>query len=808
VSSFQPASKKIRQFLSSLSDADLQELSAWFAAGQSGMVQLNADNAKGFQVQVQGGTAYIGDQYSIDVDTLAQALETLLHDRQLPRADRPHNLPYSGVTQFVGRQNELDRLHQQLQPGSPVAISAVSGMGGIGKTELALEYARQHYRTGTYPGGICWLRAREDVAAQIVSFARSLLNLTPPDDLELAEQVRWCWGRWQEGAALVILDDVQDYGEVQSFLPPSESRFQVLMTTRSQFGPPVQEIRLDVLSEAEALELLRLLVPDERIDRELAQAKQLCDWLGYLPLGLELVGRYLAEDKDLSVQELWQELQDQRIEAEALKREEDMPTASLGVLAAFELSWQKLTADAQQLAAVLSLFALVEIPWNLVVQCLPEVNEAALRKLRNKQLLKLNLLKRVDQGMYQLHQLLREFFAVKRSHRADDADLQQQFYQVVITEAERVRDKPERSFIKESTLVIAHLQVAIELLARPEQALDLATCLNWIASLYYEQGRYIEAEPLHVRSLSIREQQLGKDHPKVAESLNNLALLYYSQGLYAKAEPLCRQSLSIWEQELGKDHPDVAVNLNNLALLYNSQGRYGEAESLYVRALSIREQQLGKDHFSVANSLNNLARLYDAQGRYIEAEPLHVRSLSIREQQLGKDHPKVAESLNNLALLYYSQGLYAKAEPLCRRSLSILKRQLGKDHPLVASSLSNLARLYRSQARYVKAELLFQRSISILQNQLSADHPIRARVVSHLAHLYDLQGRYSEAESLYLQALPILLAKLGENHEWTQKAAKNWRSFLQNVIQDQRTDELSDDPMTQTMLQELRDSWD
>jgi tetratricopeptide (TPR) repeat protein len=601
---------------------------------------------------------------------------------------------------------------------------------------------------------------------------------------------------------------VQDYGEVQSFLPPSESRFQVLMTTRSQFGPPVQEIRLDVLSEAEALELLRLLVPDERIDRELAQAKQLCDWLGYLPLGLELVGRYLAEDKDLSVQELWQELQDQRIEAEALKREEDMPTASLGVLAAFELSWQKLTADAQQLAAVLSLFALVEIPWNLVVQCLPEVNEAALRKLRNKQLLKLNLLKRVDQGMYQLHQLLREFFAVKRSHRADDADLQQQFYQVVITEAERVRDKPERSFIKESTLVIAHLQVAIELLARPEQALDLATCLNWIASLYYEQGRYIEAEPLHVRSLSIREQQLGKDHPKVAESLNNLALLYYSQGLYAKAEPLCRQSLSIWEQELGKDHPDVAVNLNNLALLYNSQGRYGEAESLYVRALSIREQQLGKDHFSVANSLNNLARLYDAQGRYIEAEPLHVRSLSIREQQLGKDHPKVAESLNNLALLYYSQGLYAKAEPLCRRSLSILKRQLGKDHPLVASSLSNLARLYRSQARYVKAELLFQRSISILQNQLSADHPIRARVVSHLAHLYDLQGRYSEAESLYLQALPILLAKLGENHEWTQKAAKNWRSFLQNVIQDQRTDELSDDPMTQTMLQELRDSWD
>lgn len=319
----------------------------------------------------------------------------------------PHNLPYSGITQFVGRQNDLKRLHQQLQPGSPVAISAVSGMGGIGKTELALEYARQQYRTGTYPGGICWFRAREDVGSQIISFARSLLNLTPPDDLELADKVRWCWGRWREGFTLVILDDVQDYGEVRSFLPPTESRFQVLMTTRSHFGSPVQELQLDVLSEAEALELLRAIVtqngehPDPRFLQETRDLEpQLCQWLGYLPLGIELVGRYLARKPDTSLATLWQRLQKERLDAIAFQQAELGMTASLGVAAAFELSWQDLEESAQQLATVLSLFALVEIPWTLVEQCLPEMDAEELEEIRDRSLLGANPLKRVGQGMY------------------------------------------------------------------------------------------------------------------------------------------------------------------------------------------------------------------------------------------------------------------------------------------------------------------------------------------------------------------------------------------------------------------------
>jgi len=109
---------------------------------------------------------------------------------------------------------------------------------------------------------------------------------------------------------------------------------------------------------------------------------------------------------------------------------------------------------------------------------------------------------------------------------------------------------------------------------------------------------------------------------ELATTLNNLALLYRLQGRYSEAKPLYLRSLSIVESQLGADHPYVATSLNNLAALYRLQGRYSEAEPLHLRSLSIRESQLGADHPDIAQSLNNLANLYQSQGRYSEAEPL------------------------------------------------------------------------------------------------------------------------------------------------------------------------------------------
>jgi Tetratricopeptide repeat len=312
-------------------------------------------------------------------------------------------------------------------------------------------------------------------------------------------------------------------------------------------------------------------------------------------------------------------------------------------------------------------------------------------------------------------------------------------------------------------------------------SVQVAIALDRIAILYENQGRYSEAEPLCVRSLTIREEQLGANHPDTAASLNNLAGLYSSMGRYLEAEPLYVRSLAIREEQLGTNHPDTAASLNNLAGLYEFTGRYLEAEPLYVRSLAIREEQLGTNHPSTATGLNNLAEFYRVTGRYSEAEPLYVRSLAIREEQQGTNHPDTATGLNNLAEFYRITGRYSEAEPLYVRSLAIAEEQLDSNHPFTAISMNNLALLYESTGRYSEAEPLYVRSLAIREEQRGANHPSIATSMNNLALLYESTGRYSEAEPLYVRSLQIAENTLGKDHPTTQTIRKNLEMLRQQL---------------------------
>ena len=684
------------------------------------------------------------------------------------------------MVKFVGREAELQTLHQMLQEDNQVAIAAIAGMGGLGKTELALQYAKAHREI--YKGGICWLLAKTgDVGIQVVQFARTQLDLNPPEDLtedsqnKLLAQVQYCWRHWREGDVLVVLDNVAQHKEVKPYLPPSSSRFKVLMTTRQRLGTSIKQLSLDVLQPEAALELLQSLIGAERLQKELDVAKSLCKWLGYLPLGLELVGRYLCQEgqQDLSLAKMLQRLEKKRLEQPALVEREDDMTAQWGVQAAFELSWQELKDADKQMGCLLSLFAAAPIPWKLVELCLPEEDEEDLEEIRNNKLLKLYLLQRKGEGIYQLHPLLREFFQYKCTDLEQAEELKRSLCRVMVAVAKEIPDSANLEQITAVSPAIPHIAEVANHLIQYLSDNDLLWPFYGNGTFYNAQGLYNQALPWYEQCLEVAKKRLGEEHPSVALSLNNLATLYNSQGRYSEAEPLYIQALALRRKLLGEEHPSVALSLNNLALLYNSQGRYSEAEPFYIQALALRRKLLGEEHPDVASSLNNLASLYRSQGRYSEAEPLYIQALAFSRKLLGEEHPDVASSLNNLASLYHSQGKYSEAEPLYIQALALRRKLLGKEHPDVASSLNNLASLYDSQGRYSKAEPLHIQAWALRCQLLGEEHPDVAQSLNNLASLYDSQGRYSEAEPLYIQALGICEQRLGVNHPHTVTVRKN-----------------------------------
>jgi hypothetical protein len=302
-------------------------------------------------------------------------------------------------------------------------------MGGIGKTELALQYADKYSQY--YPAGICWLFARgSNLGTQLIGYFQGTLGFQIPDWLKtLEQQVMFCWRHWPSGNTLIVLDDVINYSrDIQPYLPSKDQRFRILMTTRQEFMAPIQTFPLEVLTPEASLDLLKSMLDNQRIEEEKEFAVSLCEWLGYLPLGLELVGRFLAKrvNQSLSISTMLDRLREKALSHRALVRKADEPawtlTAQRGVEAAFELSWDQLDLHSQRLGKLLSLFALAPIPWDLVEHSVQKQIEIFPNNIilnfedldeAKEALVSLHLLQKKGLETYQLHSLIREFFREK-----------------------------------------------------------------------------------------------------------------------------------------------------------------------------------------------------------------------------------------------------------------------------------------------------------------------------------------------------------------------------------------------------------
>jgi tetratricopeptide (TPR) repeat protein len=699
------------------------------------------------------------------------------------------NIPYTQNPFFTGHDITLSYLHTQLRAGQVTALSqpqAISGLGGIGKTQIAVEYA---YRYRRYYQAVLWARAdtRESLVSGYITIAR-LLRLPQKDDqnqtLVVNAVLQWLKIQTQW---LLILDNADDLAIVHDFLP-SVSSGHILLTTRAQAtGKIAQRLEIDTMDrDIGALLLLRraslvahMAALEAASYADLVTAREISEALGGLPLALDQAGAYIEETGcGLAT---YSDLYRTRSK-ELLERRSILPTDHPEPVATtWSLSLQKIEKVNPASVALLYLFAFLHpdmIPAEIISTRTdlldPQLatiasdtfkfNEA-IEKIRAFSLINRNL----QTKSFSIHRLVQAVLKDSMTH-----EIQSMWAERAIKAVNSVFPTLTATTWHQCMRYLPQIQICVGLIEEFGFSFhEAARLLDQFGYYLTEVAYYFQAEPLYLRALAIREISLGAEHADTATSLGHLALLYFTQSKYAQAEPFYLRALAIYEKVSGLEHTNTATILNNLALLYFTQGKYPQAESLYLRALTICEKIPDQEDSAIVVTLNNLARLYFTQGKYSQAESLYHRALKFDEKRLELYPPDTATILNNLARLYFTQGKYLQAESLYLHALEISEKFRDPEHPDIATILTDLGRLYLTQGKYREAEPLYLRALVIREKRLEPEHPETGTTLNHLARLYRIQGKYTQAEMYYLRVLTIYEKALGSEHSDTATILNN-----------------------------------
>ena len=640
-----------------------------------------------------------------------------------PLGNLPRRNPY-----FTGREEILTGLREMLITNNTAALTqlpAISGLGGIGKTQTAVEYAYRYRSDYHYT---LWVKADtpETLTSDFVAIA-NLLNLREKDAQDQTLIVR-AVKRWLEANSnwLIIFDNADDLHMVHDFLPAGDKGHMLLTTRAHAMGGIARRVEIEKMDpEQGALFLLRraAIIPQDAplssaAEAESTKAKEISQAMDGLPLALDQAGAFIDETS-CSLADYLAIYRKQRAELHKQRGGIASPHPD-PVAATWSLSFEKVEKANPAAAELLRFCAFLHpdaIPEEIITKGASELGP---------------VLQPVAEEPIQLNKAIGEllkYSLVRRDSNTKTLTIHR-LVQAVLKDG--MSEGEQRQWAERAVLVVnlafpyvefakwdlcerclPHAQICAVLIDQWDiTSGEAARLLNQTGLYLNDRAKYAEAESLYKRAIAMGEKTLGAEHPNVATRLNNLAALYWNQGKYTEAEPLYQRAIAIGEKTLGAEHPDLATRLNNLALLYANQGKYIKAEPLYQRAIAIDEKTLGTEHPGVATDLNNLANLYWNQGKYAEAEPLYQRALKISEKTLGPEHPALAIRYNNLALLYRAQGKYAEAEPLYQRALKILEKALG-DHPDLASGLENYAVLLRKTERESEAAELEARAKAI-----------------------------------------------------------------------------------------------
>jgi tetratricopeptide (TPR) repeat protein len=690
-------------------------------------------------------------------------------------------VPFHRNPNFTGREALLDHLNKKLAAGqNTVVTQAIAGLGGAGKTQLALEYC---YRRRDDYDLVYWLPATEEttLATAYVELGREV-GLPVEQTPGLAAQVAATrdWLRDTEARWLLVFDNADTLAPqlVAGYLPPG-GRGHALITSRNpDWGGVARSLEVRVFTKNEAIAFLA-----ERLGREEPAAAALAQATGCLPLALAHAAAYMATTGCTAADYLKLfERERKRLWAKA-----ELPDRYHGTITTtWEMAFERLRREIEAAIPLLDLCSFLasdDIPLWMLKDHAEELPAPLDRVMTDPikldetigALRRYSLMERAGDSL-KVHRLVQ---TVARD-RMPAEKIETWVGAAVKAATGLLPEQREFHLWTKAERALPNMITAASHAADRKIALDQAAQVYEDLDLYLSfRGDFAAALPHSRRALAIREEALGPDHPDTASSLNNLGYLLQDMGDLAGARPYYERALAITEATMGPDHPDTASSLNNLGYLLQDMGDLAGARPYYERALTIWEEALGPDHPSTATSLNNLGSLLRTMGDLSAARPYYERALAICQKALGPDHPETAISLNNLGMLLQAMGDLAGARPYYERALAIAEKALGPDHPSTAASLNNLGSLLRAMGDLVGARSYYEQSLAIAEKALGPDHPSTATSLNNLGSLLRAMGDLAVARPYLERALAIAEEALGPAHPSTAASLNNLGRLLQ-----------------------------